>query len=152
MNLTDLAAAVDQAAEGLVAVLDAAATAAAMSISPTQLRVLTILRSSPDVNVNRLAEALQVVPSSASRLCDRLEALGLLYRTADNKDRREVQLRMTSAARAKLDQLSKRRHEALTEVLARMPEARRRELLRSLTAFAAAALDQPAADEGRRSA
>ena len=70
----NLAAAIDAAAEALIGVLDAAAARHTVGISPTQLRVLSLIMTNPDANVNRLAELLDVVPSSASRLCDRLEA------------------------------------------------------------------------------
>ncbi len=141
-GLAELAAAVEQAAEALTRVLGTAGAGAAVTVSPTQLRVLTLMRDNPDLNVNRLAEALDVVPSSASRMCDRLEALGLLHRTSDPRNRREVQLRMTRAAARVLDQLSRRRRDALQAVLARMPDSSRRELLRSLDAFSAAAREE----------
>ena len=69
-----------------------------VAVPPTQLRVLSLISSRPETNVNRLAELLDVVPSSASRLCDRLEATGLLRRVPDPRDRREVRLVPTAAA------------------------------------------------------
>jgi DNA-binding MarR family transcriptional regulator len=136
---TDLAAAVDAAVDSLVAVLDAATSAPATAVPPTQLRVLGIVNANPGTNVNRLADALNVVPSSASRLCDRLEATGLLRRVADDRDRREVQLLLTPAAKTLLQDLRHRRQDALAAVLDRMSPATGQELLRSLTAFRAAA-------------
>ena len=135
---TDLATAVDAAVDVLVAVLEAATAAPAIQVPPTQLRVLGIVNASPGTNVNRLADALNVVPSSASRLCDRLEATGLLRRVADHRDRREVQLLLTPAAKTLLSDLRRRRREALAAVLARMTAGARQEFLRSLTAFQAA--------------
>ncbi|MCY9556010.1 MarR family transcriptional regulator, partial [Paenibacillus apiarius] len=88
----NLAAAIESAAEALIGVLDSATSRHTVGVSPTQLRVLSLIVSHPDTNVNRLAELLDVVPSSASRLCDRLEAVGLLRRVADPRDRREVRL------------------------------------------------------------
>jgi DNA-binding MarR family transcriptional regulator len=108
--------------------------------------------------VNGLAESLGVGPSSASRLCDRLEALGLLRRVADPRDRREVQVQVTAEAEQLLTEISRNRQRALEEVLARMPETARQELARSLTAFRIAAdglsrtaIDLAGSDE-RRSA
>jgi DNA-binding MarR family transcriptional regulator len=149
---------IEAAAESLATVLDPARGDHALRVSPTQLRVLTWLRSHPQTNVNGLAESLGVGPSSASRLCDRLEALGLLRRVADPRDRREVQVQVTTEAEALLTQISRNRQRALDEVLARMPEAARQELARSLTAFrmAADALSQAAIERAgndeRRSA
>jgi DNA-binding MarR family transcriptional regulator len=91
--------------------------------------------------MSRLAEALDVVPSSASRLCDRLEATGLLRRVPDPRDRREVRLMLTPSARRLLDHLRERRRQALAEVLERMTPAARQGLVDALQAFATATGD-----------
>jgi DNA-binding MarR family transcriptional regulator len=137
-RVRDVAAAVESTVESLVAVLDFARMAQSPAVPPTQLRVLTIVAGNGHTNMNRLAEALGVVPSSASRLCDRLEATGLLRRAPDPRDRREVRLVLTPAARRMLDELRERRRTALAEVLARMTPAGRQELVRALAAFDAA--------------
>jgi DNA-binding MarR family transcriptional regulator len=96
--------------------------------------------------MNRLAEALDVVPSSASRLCDRLEATGLLRRVPEPHDRREVRLLLTPTARRLLDEVREARRAALAEVLARMGPSARRDLVRGLVAFGAAALEATTSD------
>jgi DNA-binding MarR family transcriptional regulator len=103
--------------------------------------VLTVVAAHRHPNMSRLAEALDVVPSSASRLCDRLEATGLLRRVPDPRDRREVRLLLTPSARRLLDQLRERRRRALAEVLDRMSGPARRDLVDALQAFAEAAPD-----------
>src|SRR5689334_7025272 len=137
-RVTDAAAAVLANVESLLGLLDGARLAQSPGVPPTQLRVLTIVARSRQTNMSRLAEALGVVPSSASRLCDRLEATGLLRRAPDPRDRREVRLVLTSAARRLLDELRERRRGALAEVLGRMTPAGRQELVRALAAFDAA--------------
>ena len=152
-DVTDVAAAVESAVDSIVSVLDAARLAQSPSVPPAQLRVLSIIAGNQHTNMSRLAEALDVVPSSASRLCDRLEATGLLRRVPDPRDRREVRLLPTPAARRLLDQLQERRRRALGEVLDRMPAPARQELVRALQAFAEAADDgQNGADSGLRTA
>ncbi|MGK5740549.1 MarR family transcriptional regulator [Micromonospora sp. URMC 103] len=136
---SDLAAAIDAAAEALVNVLDSAVSRQQVSVSPTQLRVLSLISTRPATNVNRLAELLDVVPSSASRLCDRLEAIGLLRRTADPRDRREVRLLPTPAGEDLLRELAVRRQRAVATVLDRMPYRTQHDLLVALLAFAQAA-------------
>lgn len=131
----DLAASIEATAESLVSVLDLAAGDRPPRVSPMQLRVLTWLRAHPATNVNGLAESLGVGASSASRLCDRLEALGLVRRTADPRDRREVQVIVTPEAVALLDDLSRVRRDALARVLDAMSPSARRELARSLASF-----------------
>ena len=149
----NLAAAIDAAAEALIGVLDSATSRHAVSVSPTQLRVLSLIMTHPRTNVNRLAELLDVVPSSASRLCDRLEAVGLLRRVADPRDRREVRLIPTGAAESLLRDLKERRHQAIQAVLDRMPHRVQHELLLALLAFSqAAAMGTATAQTGADSA
>ncbi|MGC5022344.1 MarR family transcriptional regulator [Micromonospora sp. DT47] len=133
------AAAIDVAAEVLIGVLDSATSRHHVTVPPTQLRVLALISERPETNVNRLAELLDVVPSSASRLCDRLEATGLLRRVADPRDRREVRLLLTAPAENLLGELQDRRHRAVQAVLDRMPHRAQHELLLALLAFGQAA-------------
>ncbi|PZV98782.1 DNA-binding transcriptional regulator, MarR family [Micromonospora phaseoli] len=152
MERPDLAASIDAAAEVLVGVLDTAVSRHRLSVSPTQLRVLSLLSDRPEINVNGLAELLDVVPSSASRLCDRLEAIGLVRRMADPRDRREVRLIPTAAAESLLGEVRSRRHEAVQAVLDRMPARMQQDLLRALLAFAQASASTGAPDASARSA
>jgi DNA-binding MarR family transcriptional regulator len=139
-RVTDAASAVLATVESLLGVLDGARLAQSPGVPPTQLRVLTIVARSRQTNMSRLAEALGVVPSSASRLCDRLEATGLLRRVPDPRDRREVRLLLTPAARRLMDELRDRRRAALATVLDRMAPAARQDLVHALAAFDAAAV------------
>jgi DNA-binding MarR family transcriptional regulator len=139
-RVTDAAAAaVLDTVESLLGVLDGPRLTQSPGVPPTQLRVLTIVAGNRHTNMSRLAEALGVVPSSASRLCDRLEATGLLRRVPDPRDRREVRLLLTPAARRLLEELRDRRRAALAAVLERMTPAARQDLVRALAAFDAAA-------------
>ena len=151
-RITEIAAAVETTAESLLGVLDAARLAQTPAVPPAQLRVLSIVAANRHTNMSRLAEALDVVPSSASRLCDRLEATGLLRRVPDPRDRREVRLLLTSAARKLMTELQERRRTALTEVLERMPTAAREELVRALQAFEQAAVEDQTGENGLRTA
>ncbi|MFF5175707.1 MarR family winged helix-turn-helix transcriptional regulator [Micromonospora sp. NPDC000089] len=151
----NLAAAIATAAEALVGVLESATSRHQVSVPPTQLRVLALISQRPETNVNRLAELLDVVPSSASRLCDRLEATGLLRRVVDPRDRREVRLVPTAAAEALLGELTQRRHRAVQAVLDRMPQRQQHELLLALGAFGQAveaAAPAPRGDASARTA
>ncbi|MEV6343909.1 MarR family transcriptional regulator [Actinoplanes sp. NPDC051851] len=149
---SEIAEAVESSVDALVAVLERARLAQSPAIPPAQLRVLTIVAANQHTNMSRLAEALDVVPSSASRLCDRLEATGLLRRVADPRDRREVRLLLTVASRRLLADLRERRRTALAEILERMPAGSRQDLVRALQAFESAAADPPAATDDLRTA
>jgi DNA-binding MarR family transcriptional regulator len=149
-RVMDVAAAVESTVEALLGVFESARLAQTPQVPPAQLRVLTIISRNEHTNMSRLAETLDVVPSSASRLCDRLEATGLVRRVPDPRDRREVRLLLTAAARRILNELRERRRAALAEVLERMPPARRSELVRALAAFDVAATAPAEADENLR--
>ena len=154
-RVRDVAAAVESTVEPLLAVLDGARLAQSPAVPPTQLRVLTIVAGNEQTNMTGLAEALEVVLSSASRLCDRLEAAGLLRRVPDPRDRREVRLTLTAAAHRLLEDVREHRRAALAQVLEQMTPSSRQELVRALAAFDAAATATSAArhdDNGLRSA
>ncbi|GAA3219441.1 MarR family transcriptional regulator [Nonomuraea helvata] len=91
------------------------------------------------IKLGRLAAALGAVPSSASRLCDRLEAAGLVRRSHCEEDKRELTLSLTPSGRSLVEELQQRRRADLARVLSEMPPAGRIALLRGLQAFAGAA-------------
>ena len=131
------AAALDDAASTLMNVWGRVHTGPDVPVPSTQLRALFVVERGP-VNVSRLAEELGALVSSASRLCDRLEASGLLARDP-GRDRREVTVRLSTDGQALLDRLRRRRREELTRVLASMPGPARAALLWGLSEFHTAA-------------
>jgi len=133
------AAEVEAAAEALVGIWAHVAESLDVRISPTQLRALTALGRYGELNLSQLAEALGALPSSASRLCDRLEAAGLLTRDAGRASRRAVSLRLTGDGEALLEQARQRRQEQIAQVLDVMPPTGRAELAKGLAAFQQAA-------------
>jgi DNA-binding MarR family transcriptional regulator len=105
-------------------------------VSPSQLRALLVVERHGEINVNGLAEELGAVASSASRLCDRLQAAGLLRRVSSPHNRREVLVALTVDGRRLLAELAQRRRRDLAEVLAGMSPAGRASLLTGLVEFA----------------
>ncbi|MEP6856104.1 MAG: MarR family transcriptional regulator, partial [Pedococcus sp.] len=87
-SVTDVAS----AAESLVRVFDRAEDWAVPRISPPQAKVLGLLRYRGEMSLSALAEEMGAIPSSASRLCDRLEAAGLIAREVPSGNRRAVRL------------------------------------------------------------
>lgn len=124
----------DLAAESLAALWNDSAALVYPRVSPPQLTVLLTLERRGPARLTELAEELGAIPSSASRLCDRLEAAGLLVRGA-GKNRREVRLELTSAGRALVEDVRKVRHGRLREVLEKMTPSGRAELLAGLREF-----------------
>jgi DNA-binding MarR family transcriptional regulator len=147
--LSAAASLVDAAGQALVLATSAANDNS--GVSAAQLRVLAVVDQAGSVNLTQLAVALHTAPSSASRLCDRLEAADLLRRTADERDRREVWLVLTPTARRLLDGLGRQRQETIAAVLRRMSPDDRAALMQGLSAFARAS-GVPLADDAAPSA
>lgn len=133
--LASMAHAVAKAAAALVDLWDRTARAASPRLSGLQLCALMIVRVSPGINLTRLAEEVGAGASATSRLCDRLEAAGLLRRRRRPNDRREVGLVLTHQGHESVDAMHERRCRAMLEVLRSMPSDRRLHLLEGLRAF-----------------
>lgn len=140
------AAALDEAATTLMNVWARAHNGPDVPVPATQLRALFVLERGP-VNVSSLAAELGALVSSASRLCDRLEAGGLLMRDP-GRDRREVTVRLTAEGQALLDRLRLRRREELARVLSTMSSPARAALLWGLSQFHEAASGTPDGKSG----
>lgn len=125
------------AVESLADLWSLAAQAAVLRLSPHQLRALRVLQAAPGLNLTGLAEQLEIGLPTASRLCDRLEAAGLLERALHPRRRREVRLGLTVRGRRVLDDVAARRAQALADVLGAMEPGDREALRRGLRAFAA---------------
>src|SRR5579884_1930816 len=61
--------------------------AAARSLTGAQAKVLALLRRGP-MSMRRIAQTMSCEPSNITGIADRLEARGLVERTADPADRR----------------------------------------------------------------
>ncbi|WP_433799935.1 MarR family transcriptional regulator [Actinomycetospora sp. CA-084318] len=108
-------------------------------VSPVHLRALQSLESAGPCHVSVLAEDLGLLPSTASRLSDRLAAAGLITRGASPANRRATLLDLTPAGREILADLARARAERLSRVLAVMSDRDRRRLLAAARSLADAA-------------
>ncbi|MEE1757032.1 MarR family transcriptional regulator [Streptomyces sp. SP18CS02] len=122
--------------------------ASAGPVSPSQLRALLVLERHNGANLRTLSDALGSRNSSVSRLCDRLEAMGLVTREPSPTSRREVQLRLTRRGRAVLGELRQARAREVAAVLVRMDPGAVSALSEGLIAFAAAARAAQEAEGG----
>ncbi|MDQ0964044.1 DNA-binding MarR family transcriptional regulator [Streptomyces sp. B4I13] len=141
---------VADAVESLVACWLAAAEEASPRLPARQLHALRTVRGRPELNLTALAEHLGVGLPTASRLCDRLEAAGLLERTAQPHSRREVRLVLTAYGHRVLADVAERRVRRLTPVFEAMTPAQCAALEHGLSAFhqARTATDSPASGQG----
>jgi DNA-binding MarR family transcriptional regulator len=146
-----IAAAVESAADALLSVWDDVRESAPTRLSGSQLRALLVIEQNEGINLRGVANELGAILSSASRLCDRLVAAGLLEREPGRLDRREIALSLTPVSRTLLADLRSERRERLAEVMGRMSQAGRTALLRGLQEFHAMA-EAPTANVDARSA
>lgn len=138
-DVAGVAAAVEVATGALVIALGRAEEAILPRVSVSQLRALLLIGRQEPTNLNQLAEELGAIPSSASRLCDRLVAAGLVTRRTGSADRREVELRVSVEGQRLLDQFRELRRAQLATVLAAMDPDGRQALLAGLRGFQRAA-------------
>lgn len=108
-----------------------------------QLRVLVMVASRGPLNLGAVARGMGVHPSNATRACERLVVAGLLDRRDDPADRRNLLLELTMAGHELVERVMTFRRAAVSEILDRMPPARRRALVPVLRSFAAAGGEVP---------
>ncbi|GAA4836841.1 hypothetical protein GCM10023201_27210 [Actinomycetospora corticicola] len=108
-------------------------------VAPAHLRALQVLGTTGPAQVSTLAEATGMLPSTASRLSDRLAAAGLVERAPSPTNRRATLLTLTRAGHDVLAELADLRVRRLQRVLSTMDPADRDALLRGMRAYAAAA-------------
>lgn len=137
-------------AQALVMLWDRAEDWAVPRVPASQLRVLTVLGRSGPMNLTTLAGRLGAIPSSASRLCNRLEASGLLTRDISAGSRREVTLSVSKQGWRRLEAFAATRRADFAQVLELMTPEARTSLVEGLREFsdAAADLHEAAAVEG----
>ena len=111
-----------------------------------QYRALVLLASRGDQNAGALADALGIHASTATRLCDRLLAKGLIIRASTPENRREVTVALSPSGRALVGGVTDSRRREIREIVARLEPADRRTLIAAFEAFADAAGEIP--DEG----
>jgi DNA-binding MarR family transcriptional regulator len=103
----------------------AVATKALAGLDPDvtlpQFRMLVLLDGHGRMTVTALAEALGVVPSTATRMCDRLVAKKLVRRAIDRRDRRQVAISLAAAGRRLIAESTRRRRRELARILEAVP-------------------------------
>src|ERR1035438_6612562 len=131
------------ASRTLVAVATQSLGAAAEETTIAQYRALVVLASRGPQRMTDLAAALDVTPSTAGRMCDRLLRKGLIRRHQTRADRRAVQVSITAAGREIVDQATARRRALIAGILGRLPARQQSAVASALAAFAAAAGEIP---------
>ena len=106
------------------------------AVPPAQMRALMIIDRTGSLNLSRLAAALGASASATSRLCDRMQAAGLLTRDRAAASRREIVLLPTESGRRLAQWVQSRRRAALSDVLQTMSPSSREALVQGLKEIA----------------
>ena len=100
--------------------------------SLTEVRVLFELRQRQSTTASAVGDELGLDAAYLSRLIRDFAKRGLLTRTRSRTDRRQAILRLTAKGRRVFDALDARQHAVVTEMIAPLPHATRREVVRSM--------------------
>lgn len=130
------------ASRALVGV-SARSLAGAGDVTLPQYRALVIIAGRGQVTVSQLADRLDIHPSTATRLCDRLVRKDLLRRAERDVDRREIALALAPAGRRLVEQVARRRRRDLLAIARRMAPDDLERAVVGLSAFAEAAGEIP---------
>lgn len=131
------------ASRTLIGVATRSLGAAAEETTIAQYRALVVLMSRGPQRLVDLAGALDVAPSTAGRMCDRLVRKGLIRRHRARADRRVVLVAVTGSGRQVVDGATTRRRALIADILAVLPPARQQAVAAALAEFAAAAGEVP---------
>ncbi len=127
------------ASRALVAVAARSLTGADAEVTLPQYRALVVIAAKGPQRVGDLAEALDIAPSTATRLCDRLVDRRLVERLVDGSNRRETTISLTRSGRALVDRVTDVRRNEIRSIVERIPVVLRRPAVDALIAFADAA-------------
>ncbi|MGW1535090.1 MarR family winged helix-turn-helix transcriptional regulator [Streptomyces aureus] len=132
------------AIEALVELWTSAGRSVGPPLSAQQLKALTAVARRPAATLTDLAESVGITLPAASRLCDRLEAAGLLRRIPHSHSRRSLSLLLTPQGGRLLAEIGARRTRDLAAVLAGMTPLQRTALEEGLRALRTARPATPA--------
>ena len=138
--------AVLSASRVLVAVAARSLGDVAEEVTLTQYRTLVVLASRGPQSLAELAEAVDVTPPTATRMCDRLVKKGLILRRHDRGDRRLIRLTLATKGQALVDAVTARRRTEIAHLLEAIPSEQQAGLVDSLQRLTAAAGEVPEQD------
>ncbi|MDO0939048.1 MarR family transcriptional regulator [Streptomyces sp. DG2A-72] len=100
-----------------------------------QFRMLVVLSTRGATKLVALADLLQVAPSTAMRMVDRLIAAGLADRSLNPGNRRETLLQLTEEGRRTVEDVTARRRAEIAAIVERLTPTQRLALMEALAAF-----------------
>ena len=138
------------ASRSLLGIVIRSVQAAPVGVTIPQHRVLVLLEEGP-LGVGAIAAELGVNPSNASRLCDRLQGMGLIRRRRSDQDRRTVLVDLTAGGRDNIAAVSAHRRAEISQLVAHLEGQGSPALVRALNEIsdAAAELERTVTGRGR---
>ena len=115
-------------------------------VTMTQYRTLVVLASRGPQSVAALAEAVDVTPPTATRMCDRLVRKGLIVRRHEQGDRRLIRLTLAKKGQNLVADVTERRRIEIARLLAAIPTEQQGALVEALQHLSAAAGEVPEQD------
>jgi DNA-binding MarR family transcriptional regulator len=110
-----------------------------LGVTWAQVRALRVVERHAPVRMSDLADHLRIARRSATSVVDELAERGLVVRTAEPGDRRAVTVEPTEHGRAVLDEVSRRRRDAIVQAASALDDAELRTLHSLLQRLDAAA-------------
>ena len=138
--------AVLSASRVLVAVAARSLADVAEEVTLTQYRTLVVLASRGPQHLAGLADAVEVTPATATRMCDRLVSKGLIRRSSEQDDRRQIRIALSEKGRALVDQVTERRRIEIAQIMKEIPPEERDIVVQALGRLATAAGEVPEQD------
>jgi DNA-binding MarR family transcriptional regulator len=100
-----------------------AADFAALDVTMAQAKLLYVVAAAGELTMSEVAQRVGVSISTASAAVDRLVATGLLARSEDPSNRRQVRVSITATGIENLEQLRELSLRQMRELLERVPDA-----------------------------
>lgn len=97
-----------------------------------QFRALVLIDIHETMTLAQLAEALSVVPSTATRMCDRLVSKRLVDRQLDSTNRRQVMLTLRPEGEELIAQSTRQRKREINRLLKAIPPQAQADLAHAL--------------------
>lgn len=101
-------------------------------LRPVDYTILSLLKSNPNINQKRLAQAINVSPPNMAPVLDRLEARKLLIRQRNPLDKRSQTMALTAEGLLICSKVEKTLGELDCNATAALADAERVELIRLL--------------------
>lgn len=128
----------------LVAIAARSLAAVEESLTLPQYRMLVVLDAQGPSSLARMAEALDVNPSTALRMVERLSGAGMVEKIPNPKNRREVLLRLTPSGWQVVRQVTERRRGQIADIVEAMDPESLEDLITALRKFSEVGGEPPA--------